>query len=953
MEVRILKKNFRRAMAAVMAAALTLSLAGTAADADAAKKKKIKLASKSVTVAVKKTKTVKIKNVKAKKVKKLTVKSASKKIATAKAKGKTAVKVTGKKAGKSTKVKITLKIKGQKKATKLTLKVKVSKAKTPVPAPATNAPAPATNAPNVPSTQAPGASQPPQGGGESAAPSTQKPPASKTPSTPKPPWTPDPGKVEKTEDVTISYGADGYLFEKADMVKFEDAAEGYPKDGIDVRYYDKVIVHYTSDVEIATKEDGENGSWGGKATLSTTDEGFGMSGYTDGLYRWYLNDMKYENGGYAVEYDVKKVGGNGGLMDGYDFDEVGFVDCVSVQLNYPYVDSEDNSEKGVNFRLRSIEFKAPEKAPSASAPAASAPAASAPAASAPAASAPAASAPAASAPAASATPTAPAVSLTVDEDDLTVGEKTAVKITSPVENVTVEERNLAVTNVTDTEDELAVLNADKTELEAKKKGTVKITGTVKIKYAGIGYTVPVTSGEIIIHAVDELVAEVNVDTSPIELLIDGTKTLTATGTATMNGAPVADATFTYTWASNDTSVVEVANGVITAKGKGETTVTVTAVAHKEGKTDSDPSRAVVIPVTVYGLLTVETGTIEFTKDEIAIGESVAPKALKGTAITTDGEIAETTWALADSASAEIASIDEKTGVVTGKKAGTVNVKATVKVTGPVDQQKTVNLDVVTLTVNDAVLNLGTPYDCTRTAGQYEQLGTITYTVGDVIPKTIIIDFEANENAGVNAALTINKGKENAVTDYWCNGVGTSRKITIDLTAPVTWGTPNNKEHTFVKGDVLTIVPSANAANLVTSFKVTKVTVKGADDNVISDAKIESSAAFPAFIGQYKQVGTCTYTVGSEVKNAFDVAFETTDGAQINFDVKVNDKVVANYGIGTAREKLVDLTKAATWGQQPQKIELKKGDVVTIVAVTGLECAVESFKFSSVTAKVIE
>lgn len=74
---------------------------------------------------------------------------------------------------------------------------------------------------------------------------------------------------------------------------------------------------------------------------------------------------------------------------------------------------------------------------------------------------------------------------------------------------------------------------------------------------------------------------------------------------------------------------------------------------------------------------------------------------------------------------------------------------------------------------------------------------------------------------------------------------------------------------------------------------------------------------------------------------------------INFDVKVNDKIVANYGIGTAREKLVDLTKAATWGQQAQKIELKQGDTVTIVAVTGLEGAVESFKFTSVTAKVIE
>ena len=788
-----MKKNFRRAMAAVMAAALTLSLAGTAAEADAAKKKKIKLASKSVTVNVKKTKTVKIKNVKANKVKKLTVKSASKKIATAKAKGKTAVKVTGKKAGKSTKVKITLKIKGQKKATKLTLKVKVAKAK-PVPGPATNAPAPATQAPNVPSTKAPDApavSQPPQGGDASQAPATQKPSDKpKESKTPKPVWTPDPDKQNKVEDFTLTYGenGEGYKFEAASMVKFEDAANyasAAPKDGIDVRYYDQVIVNYKSDEEITSGDEG----WGGKATLSSTDEGLGCTAYTDGLYLRYLNDLKYAEGGYTVEYNIKKTGEHGALNDGYDFEDVGLVDCISVQLEsntHPYVDSEDGSQKGVNFRLMSIEFKAPAKAPGESAqPGASAkPGASAnPGAS----TKPGASANPGASATPTATPTAPPVSLTVEDDTLIVGEKTAVNVTSTEQGVTIGEKNLTVTNVPESNEVLAVLNDAKTELEAKKKGTVKITGTVQITYSGITYTVPVTSGEIIIHAVDELVAEVNVETAPVELLVDSTKTLTATGTATINGVAVTDATFTYTWASADTSVVEVANGVITAKGVGETTVTVRAVAHKTGKTDSDPSRAVVIPVTVYGLLTVETHSIEFTKDEIAIGESVTPKALKGTAITTNGEIAEATWALADTASAEVASIDAKTGVVTGKKAGTAKVKVSVKVTGPVDQQKTVDLDTVTLTVNDAVLNLGSAYDCTRKAGQYEQLGTVTYTVGDVIPKTIIIDFEANEEASVNAALTINKGKEGAVTDYWCDGVENSRKITIDLTKPVTWG----------------------------------------------------------------------------------------------------------------------------------------------------------------------
>ena len=106
-----MKKNFKRTLATVMAAALTVSLMGTASEADAAKK--IKLAKKSITVTKGKSKKVAIKNVKAKKVKKLTVKTSKKKIATVKKSGKTAIKVTGKKAG-SAKITVNVTVKGKK-----------------------------------------------------------------------------------------------------------------------------------------------------------------------------------------------------------------------------------------------------------------------------------------------------------------------------------------------------------------------------------------------------------------------------------------------------------------------------------------------------------------------------------------------------------------------------------------------------------------------------------------------------------------------------------------------------------------------------------------------------------------------------------------------------------------------------------------------------------------------
>lgn len=114
----------------VAASALAFTLAVTAAgvispvsEADAAKKPT--LSKKSVSVIVKKSAKITIKNVKANKVKSLTVKSAKKSIATVKKNGKTKFTITGKKEGKTT---ITAKVKVGKNTTTLKVKVTVKKA---------------------------------------------------------------------------------------------------------------------------------------------------------------------------------------------------------------------------------------------------------------------------------------------------------------------------------------------------------------------------------------------------------------------------------------------------------------------------------------------------------------------------------------------------------------------------------------------------------------------------------------------------------------------------------------------------------------------------------------------------------------------------------------------------------------------------------------------------------
>lgn len=183
-------------------------------------------------------------------------------------------------------------------------------------------------------------------------PVTEKPKDRTEKPTQKPRWTPDPDKRKKVKNITLTYGnGEGFRFEKATMIKFEDA-DNYPAEGIDVRYYDKVIVKFTSDEEITAGDEG----WGGKATLSSTDDGLG---HTAGLYCRYLDHLPFENGTYNVEYNIKETEENGGLFDGYDFEEVGLIDCISVQLEsntHPYLDDEYGIQKGVNFRLMSIEF---------------------------------------------------------------------------------------------------------------------------------------------------------------------------------------------------------------------------------------------------------------------------------------------------------------------------------------------------------------------------------------------------------------------------------------------------------------------------------------------------------------------------------------------------------------------------------------------------------------------
>lgn len=123
-------KTMRRALAALLAFAMSLSPVAVPATSDAAAKKPALNAKKKTLFfnqAGKKSFTLKIKKNKNIKVKKTTWKTTNKKVASISSKKKTAVKVTAKKAGKATiKATVNYTLKGSKKVKKTTLKCKVT-----------------------------------------------------------------------------------------------------------------------------------------------------------------------------------------------------------------------------------------------------------------------------------------------------------------------------------------------------------------------------------------------------------------------------------------------------------------------------------------------------------------------------------------------------------------------------------------------------------------------------------------------------------------------------------------------------------------------------------------------------------------------------------------------------------------------------------------------------------
>ena len=195
-------------------------------------------------------------------------------------------------------------------------------------------------------------------------------------------------------------------------------------------------------------------------------------------------------------------------------------------------------------------------------------------------------------------------------------------------------------------------------------GTVKITVTSKEKDA---------NGNLLTVTCDVTVSttlSVKLDKEKVDAYV-GTK-LTLVATVVKNGTTTTSATQgVVTWTSSDKSIatVDEKTGEITPVKEGTVTISATTV-------DKDANG---YHLTVSCTVTVKKGelTIKMDKDkaELAVGAKmtlVATVVKNGTTATSAVE----TWVTWSSSDSSIATVNERTGEVTGVKAGTVTITAT-------------------------------------------------------------------------------------------------------------------------------------------------------------------------------------------------------------------------------------------------------------------------------------
>lgn len=235
-------------------------------------------------------------------------------------------------------------------------------------------------------------------------------------------------------------------------------------------------------------------------------------------------------------------------------------------------------------------------------------------------------------------------------------------------------------------------------VSAHALGTARITAVSRIVPA----SGEAPSAACAVTVAPRLVSSVELNSDTLTLSLTGTESGTVTGQLTATVLPENATDRTVTWTSSDETVVRVdENGLVTAIGKGEATVTVTA--------NDESRRSDTCAVTVKVLAT----GVEITPETIELEpeETVQANAVVSPDITSDQSVR---W---ESEDESIAAVDQA-GLVTGVAVGNTVVKATTEDGTNITARRAVSVNPVsvkTLTLNKTELTLDIPREETLLA----------------------------------------------------------------------------------------------------------------------------------------------------------------------------------------------------------------------------------------------
>ena len=400
------------------------------------------------------------------------------------------------------------------------------------------------------------------------------------------------------------------------------------------------------------------------------------------------------------------------------------------------------------------------------------------------------------------------VSISIDKTSihLKVGETVTL-------SATVNPSNASDKTVTWYSSDASIATVEDGKITALKLGTATITAKAGDKTATCSITVVPTE-----------VSSITLDKSSASLKVGETATLIAT-------VGPEDATDkTVSWASSDTTIITVSNGVVTAKNLG--TATITAKAGDKTATCS----ITVVPTEVSSI------TLDKSSASLKVGETVTLIATVGPEDATDKTV---TWATSDATVATVSN-----GVVTAKNLGTATITAKA---GDMTASCTITViptpvTSVTLSKTSASLKVGETVTLSATVNPSDATDkTVTWTTSDATVATVSNGVVTAKKIGT-ATITAKAGEKTA-----------SCTITV-VPTPVTSVTLSKTSASLKVGETVTLSATVNpsdATDKSVTWTTSDATVATVSNGVVTAKKI-GTATITAKAGE--KTVSCTITV---------------------------------------------------------------------------------------------